>query len=188
MNSDSLEKPEIDPDLRDWSVELGRVAAQLALYSREVREILNQHLDQAELVEIEFLILGSLIEHPDTGVLQNELGTSLKISPARLSKAIDRLRLKGLVELDRDSADRRRQYVCLTQAGWTQVLSAIDRLLPLYERCREHWPQERLRDWVVEAFQLLETCRGQNDNASSTSSVDSTESESSYRNVQGDAA
>lgn len=53
----------------------------------------------------------------DGAIGQSELGRSLNLSPASVTRLIDRLEERGLIERERDPADRRRVAVRLQPAG-----------------------------------------------------------------------
>ena len=58
---------------------------------------------------------------------QNQLGQSIAMDAATIKGVIDRLKVRGLVELSNHGSDRRRRVVSLTAAG----RDLIERLVPL---------------------------------------------------------
>lgn len=64
---------------------------------------------------------------------QNQLGQSIAMDAATVKGVIDRLKLRGLVELSSHGSDRRRLLVSLTPAG----REAVTALLPLAQAITE---------------------------------------------------
>lgn len=58
---------------------------------------------------------------------QNQLGQSIAMDAATIKGVIDRLKVRGLVELSNHGSDRRRRVVSLTAAG----RATVEALLPL---------------------------------------------------------
>lgn len=83
--------------------------------SREIRA----HRRPGPLTETQYLVLGSL----DRGgpATPAELGDGLHVRAQTLTPALNALAGAGLVRRRRDDADRRRQYVELTDEGRTVI-------------------------------------------------------------------
>jgi DNA-binding MarR family transcriptional regulator len=81
-----------------------------------------------DLTPPQFAALAKLNDVGETS--QNQLGTLIAMDAATIKGVIDRLRVRGLVEVGKHEVDKRRLMVGLTQAG----RAAIARLVPLAER------------------------------------------------------
>ena len=95
----------------------------------EVRALLRAYLDAVGLIELprlrlqhatgltipQFRILRHLREQPRT---QSELVQSVGLSPAGMSRVVDRLQERGLVSTRRRDEDRRSVEVQITEQGW----------------------------------------------------------------------
>lgn len=159
MNSDIEDVRPNQAEVREYGIELGLFAIRLGACVRELRDVINQRLKMTDLIEVEFLVLSLLASEPDEPLSQTQLGARLGVSPARLSKAVEYLRASGLLIVQRDRDDRRRQFVQLTPNGQQRVSAAIQRISPLIDRCRSRWSAERLNRWVEDAIQLMAMCR-----------------------------
>lgn len=62
------------------------------------------------------------------GMVQGDLATAIGVSPALMSGTVERLRLKGLIEMHRVPVDRRRQVWRTTEQG-QHLLAALRPLL-----------------------------------------------------------
>jgi MarR family transcriptional regulator, lower aerobic nicotinate degradation pathway regulator len=82
----------------------------------------------ADLTPPQFAALSKLSDVGETS--QNQLGTLVAMDAATIKGVIDRLKARGLVEVTRHDADKRRLMVRLAGAG-REVLAA---LTPLAER------------------------------------------------------
>ena len=87
------------------------------------------------------LVLLKSIEQQER-VTAGEIAQRISLSQATVTTILDRLQSKGLVERERDSADKRRVYVRLTDAG-RSALSDAPR--PLQETFINQFQQ--LHDW-----------------------------------------
>ena len=78
-----------------------------------------------DLTPPQFAALAKLHEVGETS--QNQLGSLIAMDAATVKGVIDRLRARGLVEIGRHDADKRRLLVSLTAEG----RGLIERLVPL---------------------------------------------------------
>ena len=78
----------------------------------------------ADLTPPQFAALAKLYEVGETS--QNQLGTLVAMDAATIKGVIDRLKARGLVELDRHEGDKRRVMVRLTSEG----RQAVEKLIP----------------------------------------------------------
>ena len=76
----------------------------------------------------QFAALAKLNDVGETS--QNQLGALIAMDAATIKGVIDRLKVRGLVEVGKHEVDKRRLMVGLTEAGH----AAIARLVPLAER------------------------------------------------------
>ena len=78
----------------------------------------------ADLTPPQFAALAKLADVGETS--QNQLGSLIAMDAATVKGVIDRLKARGLVDLTKHDADKRRLMVSLTTEGRTTV----DRLVP----------------------------------------------------------
>ena len=88
--------------------------------------IFASHIDG--MTPPQFAALAKLHEGGEAS--QNQLGGLVAMDAATVKGVIDRLKARGLVELDGDKEDRRRLVVSLTDEG----RATVERLLPLAAR------------------------------------------------------
>jgi DNA-binding MarR family transcriptional regulator len=81
-----------------------------------------------DLTPPQFAALAKLADVGETS--QNQLGTLIAMDAATVKGVIDRLKARGLVELTRHDADKRRLLVSLTAEG----RETVERLVPLAEQ------------------------------------------------------
>ena len=81
-----------------------------------------------DLTPPQFAALAKLNDVGETS--QNQLGALIAMDAATIKGVIDRLRVRGLVDVGKHEVDKRRLMVGLTGAG----RAAIARLVPLAER------------------------------------------------------
>ena len=79
----------------------------------------------------QFAALAKLHDVGETS--QNQLGTLVAMDAATIKGVIDRLKARGLVDLSRHDADKRRLMVSLTAEG----RSTIERLIPLAQQATQ---------------------------------------------------
>ena len=82
----------------------------------------------ADLTPPQFAALAKLANVGETS--QNQLGSLIAMDAATIKGVIDRLKARGLVELTRHDADKRRLLVNLTAEG----RETVERLVPLAEQ------------------------------------------------------
>lgn len=82
----------------------------------------------ADLTPPQFAALAKLADVGETS--QNQLGSLIAMDAATVKGVIDRLKVRGLVDLTRHDVDRRRLMVSLTPEG----RETIERLVPLAEK------------------------------------------------------
>jgi DNA-binding MarR family transcriptional regulator len=76
--------------------------------------IFSEHI--GDLTPTQLAMLARLSEL--RSVSQNRLGRKVGLDVATTKGVVDRLTARGLLQLDRDPSDRRRQLVSLTEEGW----------------------------------------------------------------------
>ena len=84
-----------------------------------------------DLTPPQFAALAKLYESGETS--QNQLGSLIAMDAATVKGVIDRLKARGLVELSKHEADKRRLLVNLTAEG----RQTIERLIPLAKQATE---------------------------------------------------
>jgi DNA-binding MarR family transcriptional regulator len=84
-----------------------------------------------DLTPPQFAALAKLYESGETS--QNQLGSLIAMDAATVKGVIDRLKARGLVELSKHEADKRRLLVNLTAEG----RQTIERLIPLARQATE---------------------------------------------------
>jgi MarR family transcriptional regulator, lower aerobic nicotinate degradation pathway regulator len=82
----------------------------------------------ADLTPPQFAALAKLADVGETS--QNQLGSLIAMDAATVKGVIDRLKARGLVELTKHDADKRRLLVSLTAEG----RESVERLIPLAEQ------------------------------------------------------
>ena len=81
----------------------------------------------ADLTPPQFAALAKLADVGETS--QNQLGSLIAMDAATVKGVIDRLKARGLVDLTKHDADKRRLMVSLTAEG----RETVERLIPLAE-------------------------------------------------------
>ena len=82
----------------------------------------------ADLTPPQFAALAKLADVGETS--QNQLGSLIAMDAATVKGVIDRLKARGLVDLTKHDADKRRLMVSLTTEG----RATVDRLVPLAQQ------------------------------------------------------
>ena len=82
----------------------------------------------ANLTPPQFAALAKLADVGETS--QNQLGSLIAMDAATVKGVIDRLKARGLVDLTKHDADKRRLMVSLTTEG----CATVDRLVPLAQQ------------------------------------------------------
>lgn len=137
---------------------------------REVRQVLSAYLDAVSLVEpiqarlwrqarltlVQARLLRRLRREPRW---QSDLGRGLGLSPASLTRLIDRLEERGLVTRRRDAEDRRRVVVSLAPPG--EQLVGETRMLygSALQRAVVAMPSERRQRLLESLRELAETAQ-----------------------------
>jgi DNA-binding MarR family transcriptional regulator len=133
-----------DPDVR----ELGRAYLDAVALLEPVQ---GEIWRAAQLTLTQLRALRRLRHSPKT---TGELGRELGLAPASMTRVIDRLEERGLVERKRDEEDRRRVLLVITARG--ERLLGETRLLEgtnVHRAVEQMSPTERRR--VTEALRLL---------------------------------
>ena len=98
-----------------------------------LRKVYQRHLAIfasriADLTPPQFAALAKLADVGETS--QNQLGSLIAMDAATVKGVIDRLKARGLVDLTKHDADKRRLMVSLTTEG----RATVDRLIPLAQQ------------------------------------------------------
>lgn len=84
---------------------------------RSLRRLLAEQAAAVELTDGDVLVVWLCADAGSPGTVQGELATAIGVSPALMSGTVERLRQRGLIEMQRSSLDRRRQVWRTTDAG-----------------------------------------------------------------------
>ena len=109
---------------------------------RQIRRCLSTLAEQAGLTDCELFTIW-LCLGDDGGMVQGALATALGVSPAQMSGIVERLRQRGLIEMHRQTLDRRRQV----WRGTTAAREALESLaMPLAQLADDIAAQVPLAD------------------------------------------
>lgn len=87
--------------------------------------VLDADLDDASRLNMaEYHVLVLLSERPEHAMRMNELAAEAILTPSGLTRVVERLTRRGLVERVRSSADGRGQVAQLTEVGFETLLAA----------------------------------------------------------------
>ena len=108
-----------------------RIIRRVSQYSRD----LSDHVD---LTVPQLMCLKAIAESEAETVTVRQVSQRVSLSPATVSRIVDRLVRKGLVERQRWESDRRKVFMTLTPAGMERYETLPT---PLDERFLEHLEQ-----------------------------------------------
>lgn len=114
--------------------------AHVALWQREV---------SADITSVQFGVLNMLAASP--GASQKELGDALDLDRSTIADLVARLQRRGYLHRTRDSADRRRNLLVLTDEG----RRVFDALVPGVRRVDEALTEALTADHRAELERLL---------------------------------
>ena len=129
--------------IMDYFEQVAREQVRAMILNHARREDLSQVFSQGEM-----RLLGCLNAGAD-GRTAGELSTLLDLSTARIAAILNNLERKGAITRARDTADRRRVVVRLTDQGRHEVQTSLDEavacLSEVYRRMGEADTRELLR-------------------------------------------
>ena len=129
--------------IMDFFEQVAREQVRAMILNHARREDLSQVFSQGEM-----RLLGCLNAGAD-GRTAGELSTLLDLSTARIAAMLNNLERKGAITRARDTADRRRVVVRLTDQGRHEVQTSLDEavacLSEVYRRMGEADTRELLR-------------------------------------------
>lgn len=129
--------------IMDYFEQVAREQVRAMILNHARREDLSQVFSQGEM-----RLLGCLNAGAD-GRTAGELSTLLDLSTARIAAMLNNLERKGAITRARDTADRRRVVVRLTDQGRHEVQTSLDEavacLSEVYRRMGETDTRELLR-------------------------------------------
>lgn len=132
-----------------------QLVVHLSTTSRTLRKRLAELASQGDLSEHELLVVWLCVS---TGRVQSELAATVGVSPAQMSGLVERLRARGLVELQRMPQDRRR-HVWRTSAHGRQVLArTVPHLQKLARDLMHRLSDEEQRMLLTLCQQLASAC------------------------------
>ena len=127
--------------------------AFLRAHSTMLRRI-SRDLEDADLPPLSWYdVLAALRDAPERSLKQVELAERVLLSNSGLSRLVDRIESKGLVERKNCPSDRRSFFVTLTDEG----AEMIDRMWPVYARGVAEDFLPALGSNQCEVRQMLET-------------------------------
>lgn len=88
-----------------------------------------QRIVSDEVTSVQFGVLMTLAEHP--GSSQRRICDALDLDRSTIADIVQRLQRRGLIERERDDADRRRNTLRLTVAGEAEYGSLLSRVQTL---------------------------------------------------------
>jgi DNA-binding MarR family transcriptional regulator len=120
------------PDLDVWPMGIiGRISRLDRLFGRDLKDFFAEH----GLESFEFDVLATLRRSGAPYELTaGELLKAAMVTSGAITNRIDRMAAKGLVERDRDSADRRSVRIRLTDRGLALVDDVVGRHVANEER------------------------------------------------------
>ena len=87
--------------------------------------VLDADLDAASRLNMaDYHVLVLLSEQPDHAIRMNELAAQAILTPSGLTRVIERLTRRGLVERTLSEIDGRGQVARLTEVGWQTLVAA----------------------------------------------------------------
>ncbi|MGH7573249.1 MAG: MarR family winged helix-turn-helix transcriptional regulator [Gemmatimonadota bacterium] len=131
-----------------------RLAAWRAFLVAHARivEAIERDLSESGTLPLSWYdVLVALYEAPERRLRMHELAAAVLLSPSGLSRLVDRLEARGLLERRPCSEDRRCQFAVLTEPG----LDALRRAWPTYAAGIAGHFGERLSDAEVEALREI---------------------------------
>jgi DNA-binding MarR family transcriptional regulator len=106
-----------DPEMRAWRTLLNAATGLLATLDREL-----QGAHGLSLAEYEVLVIVSGAD--EGGVRMHDLAGMLRLSPSGVTRRVDGMVRRGLVERRQCPEDRRGSYAVLTDEGWDRLREA----------------------------------------------------------------
>jgi DNA-binding MarR family transcriptional regulator len=91
--------------------------------SRQLRRRLSLIAESTGLTDCELLAIWLCLQN-ESGLVQGDLAAAVGVSPAQMSGVVERLRQRGLIEMNRQTLDRRRQVWRGTPAA-RQMLNSL---------------------------------------------------------------
>ena len=134
---------EVDPsrsrDVLEENVYL-KVLEVKHVLEREIRELFEEH----DLTSRQYNVLRTLYVRGSGGLSCQSIGEQLVTSVSDISRLIDRLSEKNLVERQRSEEDRRVVRIHLTEKGKQSCQAVDDRLVQRIEELFDHMEREEL--------------------------------------------
>jgi len=103
-----------DPLAEEVLLAMRRILRRMAIHSKQLHR-------QSGLTLPQLLCLQAIARSPSGQRTSAELSRELKLSPATLTGIVDRLEREGLLRRERETADRRKVRLHLSEAGLRRI-------------------------------------------------------------------
>ena len=135
-----------DLELRAWR-------GFLSLHSRLVRDLDQELNEETSLRLNQYEVLLRLKQAPDEAMRMSELADKVYLSPSGVSRAVDQLERRGLVERRVCASDRRGYLAVLTEKGRARLRAAAK----IHVRgIKDHFTSKMSRSELTDLAGLLE--------------------------------
>jgi MarR family transcriptional regulator, 2-MHQ and catechol-resistance regulon repressor len=96
--------------------------------------LVTELFDRHQLTAIEFDVLRHLAGEPDSRLRMSDLATITRFSQSGMTRVVDRLQQRGLVQREACGDDRRSWYTVVTHAGLDRLRAVLPDYLDLIQR------------------------------------------------------
>jgi MarR family 2-MHQ and catechol resistance regulon transcriptional repressor len=96
--------------------------------------LVTELFDRHQLTAIEFDVLRHLAGEPDARLRMSELATLTRFSQSGMTRVVDRLQQRGLVQREACGDDRRSWFTVITEPGLDRLRAALPDYLDLIQR------------------------------------------------------
>jgi DNA-binding MarR family transcriptional regulator len=96
--------------------------------------LVTELFDRHQLTAIEFDVLRHLAGEPDSRLRMSDLATITRFSQSGMTRVVDRLQQRGLVQREACGDDRRSWYTVVTEPGLDRLRAVLPDYLDLIQR------------------------------------------------------